>query len=212
MTDWTKARFNNDLPDEKVGEIQAEYLKKVEIPASKPPQKYLLCPVGLVGAGKSTVTVPLAKRLGLVRISADEIRKILKENGYNYNRAREISLSIIREFLAKGYSVAIDANCGSSDSYPKIKELEKEFHLSLVWLRINPPEEFIINKLQNMKHAWLFENGDEAVQSFYEYKKKYGDFGDLDVAYTYVFDTSRPNLQNQVAEASDIVRKAMMRE
>ena len=47
-------------------------------------QELILCPVGLVGAGKTTVLKPISKILNLVRVSSDEIRGILKQEGYNF--------------------------------------------------------------------------------------------------------------------------------
>ncbi|MDE1944098.1 MAG: hypothetical protein KGH97_01205 [Patescibacteria group bacterium] len=56
--------------------------------ANRLPRQVFLAPVGRVGAGKTTVVKPLAERLGLVRISSDEIRKLLKERGLGYGPLR----------------------------------------------------------------------------------------------------------------------------
>jgi len=208
MSDWTKGRNNPDAPESVVKEVLDLYRNQIKIPETKPKQQILLCPVGLIGAGKTTIIKPLSEKLNLVRVSTDEIRAMFRERGLNYNSAKVIAFKLIKEFLEKGYSVAIDSNNGTEAGVKRIKEAEKQYSIKVIWLRIKPPEEFIVNKLKNFKHTWLFENGDEAIRSFYEYKEKYGDFLDkLDVPYTYVFDTSRPDINEQINTAVEIIKK-----
>lgn len=206
MLDWTHAKNNLDLPEELFEEIQALYKKTIKLPALKTTRQFLLCPVGLVGAGKTTVIKPLSEKLDFLRVSADEIRELLKEKGFNYSRARDLAYTVAEEFVAEGYNVAIDANCGRDDTQKKIKELENKYRVKVTWIHINPPEEFIINKLKNYKHTWLFGSGDEAVESYFKYKEKYGDFKNLNLPYVYTFDTSRNDLDKQIEEAAEIIR------
>ena len=196
----------NDLPDNEYERIRDLYLTSVVIPTNKPEQQSLLCPVGYIGAGKSTVTVPLAERLGFVRVSSDEIRKLLKENNYTYARTKEMAAGIISEFLDGGYSVAIDANCGSPEILDWIKEQGEKRFLKIFWIHVNPPEEFIVNKLRNYPHTWLFANGEQAVQNSLGRKKELGDLSNL-VPYIYTFDTSKPNLSEQLKEAEALISK-----
>jgi len=207
MSDWTKAKYNTDLSGRDFENIKSIFVAQLFIPQIKPSKQFLLCPVGLVGAGKSTVIVPLAEKLNLIRISHDEIRKILKENGFNYNRSKEMASEVIIDFLKKGYSVAIDANCGSIETFERIKKIESEYALKIVWIHINPPEEFIINKLRNFKHSWLFDSGEEAVSGYHEYKNKYGDGTNLKINFVYTFDTSKSDIQQQIKEAKEIILK-----
>jgi predicted kinase len=209
MSDWTQAKHNKDLSDAGFKNIKNIFVHQVNIPKEKPAKQFLLCPVGLVGAGKSTVVIPLSEKLNLVRISHDEIRKILKEKGFNYDRSKEIAIEVISDFLKDGYSVAIDANCGSKETFNTIKKLEKENCLKVVWIHINPPEEFIVNKLKNFNHSWLFGGGDEAVAGYYKYKDKYGDGTDLGIPFLYTFDTSNSNIQEQIEEAYKSIRKTI---
>ena len=206
MSDWTHAKNNPDLPEELFGEIRALYKKDVKLSIKKAGRQFLLCPVGTVGAGKTTVVKPLSGKLGLIRVSTDGIRKILKERGFNYNRARDIAFSIIKELIEGGYSVTIDCNCGSGNSVEKIRELQNEYKIKLVWIFINPPEDFIINKLRHYNHNWLFKDSDEAVSAYFKYKEKYGDFKNLSLPYVYTFDTSRNDLDKQIEEAAEIIR------
>lgn len=205
MSDWTQAKNNKDLPDTDFQHIKNSFISQLIIPQEKPPEQFLLCPVGLVGAGKSTVTIPLAKKLNLVRISHDEIRKILKENDFNYNRSKQIAAEVISDFLKNGYSVAIDANCGAIETFDRIKKLKDEYSLKIIWVHINPPEEFIVNKLRKFNHSWLFSTGEEAVRGYFEYKNKYGDGTNLGINFLYVFDTSKPNIHEQIEEAHEII-------
>jgi len=206
MSDWTQAKHNLDLPDTNFEEIRELYRSQIELPHSKPIKKFLLCPVGIVGAGKTTVVKPLSSRLGLARVSTDEIRKILKEKGFNYNRVRELAFSIAKELVERGYGVAVDANCGSDKSREEIKEFQTKYGIRVVWIHVDPPESFIVNKLEKYKHDWLFKDGDEAVEAYFKYKEKYGDFKNLGLPYSYIFDTSGNDLNEQINEAVNIIK------
>ncbi|TSC71435.1 MAG: hypothetical protein G01um101470_609 [Parcubacteria group bacterium Gr01-1014_70] len=201
MSDWTKAQYNSDVPDDKFQQIYTEYKQSLELLSKKRETQFLLCPVGLIGAGKTTVVKPLSEKLGIVRISTDEIRELLKHRGYNYNRAHDIAYQILTELVENGYSIAFDANCGTVEAQEKLHELEERYNVRLFWVHVNPPEQFILEKLRNYPHTWLFEGSDEAIASYYRYKETYGDFFDLPVSYVYTFDTSKANLNQQIEEA-----------
>jgi len=201
---------NRDFENDEIKKIKEIFLSQIILPQRKPYKQFLLCPVGLIGSGKSTVVIPLSNKLGLVRISHDEIRKLIKERGFNkgtleYSHSREIALEAIFKFLDEGYSVAIDANCGSMETFENIKKIEQKYALKALWIHINPPEVFVVNKLKNFKHSWLFIDGEEAVKSYYKYKLIYGDFTSLGISFLYTFDTSKPNLDKQIEEARQII-------
>lgn len=200
---------NVALTDDDFNKIKERYISQVLVPSSKPTKQCILCPVGLVGAGKSTVVIPLSKKLNLVRISHDEIRKILIDGHFNYDRSREVAIEASRFFIEKGYSVCIDANCGSKESFDLIKKVEAKYSLISIWIHINPPEAFIIHKLMNFRHTWLFNDGNEAVKNYREYKEKYGDGTNLGIHFDYVFDTSKPNLQQQIEQATDVILRKL---
>jgi shikimate kinase len=148
---------NMDISDKDIRRIISLYESTLEIPENKPKNQFILCPIGIVGAGKTTVIKPLSKKLSLLRISSDEIREILKKNGFDYSRTKEIAYAIIKKYIKQGFSIAIDGDCVSEDNQNRIKELEKEYSsIKVFWIHINPPEEFIINKLKKIKHSWLF--------------------------------------------------------
>lgn len=209
MSDWTHAQYNSDAPDAIVEKIRRSYRSSLKLPWEKGSKQFFLCPVGLVGAGKSTVTKPLAEMLGMARVSTDEVREMLKARGHNYDRARDVILSMVEELAESGYSIAIDANCGSIEIRHQILDLSRKYNITPIWIRIAPPESFIINKLKNYPHTWLFKDADEAVASYFQYKKKYGDFSDLDMPYVYTFDTSRADIDGQIEEAAEFIRKKM---
>jgi predicted kinase len=207
MSDWTQAKFNHDLLDNMAEKICWEYQSLIAIPQEKPMRQFILCPVGLVGSGKTSVVKPLAEKLSLVRISSDEIRQRLKEGVFNYNRAKELTCRIAQEFIKDGYSVVLDMNCGSPTSKEYIAKFKKEYDIMVLWIHINPPEDFILHKLKSYSHSWLFENGDEAVDAYFKYKKAYGDFGLIDFVYT--IDPSRDDLPQQIDNATSAIRLAL---
>lgn len=182
------------------------YKKQITFPDQKPERKFFLCPIGLVGAGKTTVIKPLAERLHLLRISTDEIRKLLKEEGYNRVRTAELAFRLTREFAQDGYSIAVDGDCAGNNVTDAIKQSAKALGAELFWIHINPPEHFIINKLTHFKHTWLFKDSADALASYDRRKPLHEK---LDYPFIYTFDTSRENLSQQINEAASIIQGAL---
>lgn len=183
-------------------EVIKEYEKMVVVPKEKGKQ-FFLCPVGLVGAGKTTVLRPLAERFGLVRISTDEIRKILKERGEDFGGAEEAALKIGEKYARQGYGIAIDADCVRTDKRERIEKMAAELKVPVVYVHINPPEEFIINKLKNYPHTWLFRDAEHALQNYYARKPLHEK---LDLDFIHTFDTSRSDLDKQIDEAAEKIK------
>lgn len=194
--------MNHELIDK----IISLYESTLEIPSEKPKRQYSLCPVGLVGAGKTTVIKPLSKKLSLVRISSDEVRKIIYDISatVTLDEFIEIITKLFKKYLQEGHSIALDADCASPITQKLISERQKDFNLKVIWVHINPPESFIINKLTNYKHTWLFKNGEEAVNNYLERKSLHEN---LPMSFIYTFDTSMSNLDMQIEEAVNLIKK-----
>lgn len=198
VNDYSDCHSDMDLDDISYESIKGKYEKMLETPANKPSVQYLLCPVGLIGTGKSTVIGLLSKRLNLLRVSSDEIRELLYNSGYNMKRLTELVTAVIDNCLSRGYSVAIDSDCVNATNI--CASHEKKYHLKLVWVHVNPPEEFIINNLHNYKRTWLFKDSDAAVKSYRYRKKLHSNLDKFDFVYT--FDPSAGNLEEQLSEAT----------
>ncbi len=197
----------NDAPEEVLEEVKDEYEKTLVIPNRKPSPQWMLMPVGLVGAGKTTVTKPLAEHFGLIRISTDEVREQLKRRGYSYEGAREIVHELQKKYLELGYSIAIDANTGSPHGLEFNKKTEEAFpQVRQLFIHINPSEEFIINKLKNYNHTWLFKDANHAIERFNFHK---GQFKLPDLPFIYTFDTSRNDLPEQIERGVVAIEKVL---
>src|SRR3989344_2120515 len=130
-------------------EVMQEYKKSLVVPQHPKRKLFMLCPVGLVGSGKTTVVKPLCEMLSLVRISGDDIRRLLKERGMGYEPLVPITKILAEEFLAQGVSVAIDSDSVSPRNRKIIAEAEEKYGALPIWVHVNPPEEFFLNKLRN---------------------------------------------------------------
>ena len=138
-----KAIEEKDLPDKEMKKIISLYEKTLNIPKKKAKKQFLVCPIGLVGAGKTTVVKPLSEKMSLLRVSSDEIRELLKERGFNYGRVKEMAANIVKKYTQKGFSIAIDADCVTKDSQEYINKIANQAKIKIFWIHINPPEEFI---------------------------------------------------------------------
>lgn len=194
---------------ETLDKVSAEYESTLNIPENKQVPQWILMPVGLIGSGKTTVVKQFAKHFGLIRISTDDVRERLKHRGYSYEGARDITQGLLKKYLNLGYSVAIDANTGSLAGIEYNKKTATSFpHVYQIFIHINPPEKFIINKLKNYKHTWLFNDGEHAVQHFHKNKNN---FFLPNLPFVFEFDTSKDNLASQINEAVIIIKKHLMK-
>mgnify|MGYP001584860069 FL=1 len=190
--------------------IQQEYKKQLALsPVNKVPIKqFFLCPVGLVGAGKSTVMRQLSEMLSFVRISSDDIRELLKEHGADYEHLMEIVRPLAEELAARGFSIGFDADCGNPKTKELILKLAERMGAKVFWIHINPPEDFILNKLRAYNHSWLFKDGEEAVENYYHQKQKR-----LEEKTHFDFlasiDTSRSDLADQIRNVASLVTKEL---
>lgn len=195
-----------DLSDRKMKEMMDAYSRTLNVPERKPDKQIILCPVGLVGAGKTTVIKPICEELGFLRVSTDEIRGMLMEKGFNLERTMEIGYRLLEGFLGQGYSVACDADCISPKVQDKIAELQEEKGVTPIWIHIDPPYGFMVDKLKNYDHTWLFRDADEAVANL-ERRKPLHDKHLKDIDFYFTFDTSRSNIQDQIREFVERLEK-----
>jgi predicted kinase len=100
----------------------------------------------------------------------------------------------------------MDADCVRQEKTKKIEELAAKLKIPIIWIHINPPEEFILNKLKNFQHTWLFKDAEDAIRN-YEVRKQLHKNLHSDFAYT--FDPSRSDLTDQIEEAISIIKRGM---
>ena len=153
---------------------------------------------GLVAAGKSTVTSPLAKLIDAVPVSSDRIRGLLFQAGYNFKELQTFITKVLQRLTAEKYNIFLDYNI--STNMPRLDALNTaEYRIFIV--HANPLESFIKHKILsgNMKHELSFFPKDEylyeSMQAWkHEHlaqiailKEKYGIW--------YEVDTSRSDLK-----------------
>ena len=178
--------------------IQSEFENQLLLPNIQSNTQFLICPVGYVGAGKTTVVSPVAKTLNILKVSSNELKKLLQESGNGFERAREILFPILTRQIHAGRSIVLDMDCGNPHTAAWIRHAERVYDIKVFWLHVNPPENFIVEKLKNFKHTWLFKNGQEAVQKYFEQKAHRKQEKQL-MKFFYTFDPSRADLQLQIA-------------
>lgn len=197
----------HNAPKEILEEIEKEYENTLVIPIQKPPVQWILMPVGLIGTGKTTVVKPLAEKLNLVRISTDDIRQRLKARGYSYEGCHIIAQKLAIKYLKAGYSIAVDGNSGSKTGLADSQKAKELFpHVRQIFIHINPPEEFVINKLKNYPHTWLFRDADHAVENFLTNQKE---FVLPSTHFVYTFDPSKENLSEQIEQGTLAIKQEL---
>lgn len=193
-------------PTKTLEEIKQIFRDSIVVPNTRPTQQIFFCPVGLVGSGKSTIVKPISEQLGLVRISSDELREMLKNNGHTYDSVKQIGTQIIESFARRGLSIAFDMDCGN----PLVKEqaeiLAKELGAKLVFVHVTTPEEYIFEKFRKHPPTWLADNPQIMIDNYLAQKAKRLEEG-TSFDFLYTFDTSKPDLPQQIQECVDRIRK-----
>lgn len=155
-------------------DIELEFKNSLKIPIIKPTKQFFFCPVGLIGSGKSTIAKIISERLNLLRLSTDELRRILKENEYDFELVGETGLRIANEFARLGFSIALDLDCGNPQVKEFVEKIARDLNAKVVWVHINTPEEFIIKGLRKDHHfrAWLADTSEKMIDNYYVQKEK----------------------------------------
>lgn len=186
-----------DLSDQNLAEIMAEYEQTLVIPNQKPGHPYALCPVGLPGTGKTTVVKELSKRLHLLRINSDDLRKLLTVKGYNLLRTIDLSTALSSKYAKQGYSLAIDADCAGKFVTQKLYRLVESAGLKLIWVHLNTPKDYVISQIKKYR----------TEQSLKDYYRRQPLHEQLNLPFSYVFDLSQPNLEEQYDQAEEKIRQ-----
>lgn len=198
-----------ELPPDRFQEFVDRYISSVQVPDRKTKNPFILATAGLIGSGKSTVIKPLAKKLGLVVISTDSVREILRSAGFNFAKAREIAVQADNHFHSLGYGIAVDANSGSKLGIEITKNVRREQQVPVVWIHVDTPEAVVLERLRARKKDWLFRDGDHAVSEYYRNKELNKDMLKEKLPFLYTFDTSRTDIDAQIEEAAQIIEKAV---
>jgi predicted kinase len=180
-------------------EIEREFKSQLAIPQLKPSSQLFFCPVGLVGAGKTTITKPISEKFNLLRISSDELRKLLKENGYSYEPLKDILLNISSDYAKQGYSIAFDMDCGNPILINAVEEWAAHSGAKVIWVHINTPQEFIFEKFKKHPPTWLADNPQIMIDNYLAQKERRQKEGRV-FDFFYEFDTSRDDIKVQIEE------------
>lgn len=180
-----------------------KYEKLIEIPKKISLYQFILAPVGLVGSGKTTVIRPLSRYFSLIRISSDEVRVILKSlynTSYTQNDVLYIITFLLKKYIKMGYGVAIDSNCENKKDL--ISKLIKEFNIKVIWININPPESFILEKLANMNYlpGHVFKDANQALNTYLKDKPIQRN---LDMNFLSEIDTSKKDLEREILDTQN---------
>lgn len=197
---WQESTSGADLLDADIADILAEYRKLIPAPMVQSNPRLILCAIGLVGAGKTTVIKPVSEALHLGRISTDELRNLLRIHGFNFLRTLDLAKILTKEYLDAGLSIALDGDGIQPEVRSDIRKAANHYDAAVVYIHINPPESFIIYKLKHLVHytaQGIFRNSDEAIANF-ERRKPLHEKYVAELSFDAVFDTSREDLPTQI--------------
>jgi len=199
------AQFKNqgkDLPKSKLEQIAKDFIKLNKL--DRPTKNYcLICPVGLIGSGKTTIIKKLSRHFGLVRCSTDEMRAYLFKLGYNTGKAVEVMILVTSKLLKKKCGIAMDGDCARPEIVKEFLAKNKFYKIPLVWIKINVPEKIILARLSadNKKRKY---RGSEAIENYFRRKPLHKN---IDLPFVYVFKNETPEkLKTQMVIAKQKIQ------
>jgi len=200
------AQFKNqriDLPKSKIAQIAKKFIELNRL--DRPTKNYcLICPIGLIGSGKTTVIKKLARHFGLVRCSTDEMRAYLDKLGYNTQKAVDAIRKVTEILLKKKRGLAIDADCARPEIVKEFLSKPRIHKIPLVWIKIDVPEKIILARLSpdNKKRKY---RGPEAIANYFKRKELHKN---IDLPFVYVFKNETPEkLKVQMIEAKQKIKE-----
>lgn len=192
-------------------EVLEEFKRSLVLPerSSWPLKQMVLAPVGLPGSGKTTVVKPVAEAFGLVRISSDEYRKLLRENGHDWGDTKDYLFPLDEELAAEGYSIAIDADACNPLTVAFIKKLAEKHSMEVFWIHLNTPKEIVFKRFKEHPQSLLTNDPERRIQNYEAQEERYKD-RDLSFDYIYTFDTSRTNTDEQIQGCIAAIRNKLL--
>ena len=187
--------------DEYIALVKARSRRSALVPSA---HKFFICPVGVVGSGKTTTLTLLERELDFVRVSGDEIRELLHKHDADAKLAWQIGAYAVDYFTQQGLNIAHDTDGATQATRENIAALAAAHGYQTFWIHVTAPEVFIINKLRNHEPSYLFRNADEAIARYRERLALHRTLPPLDFIAT--IDTSRADLDAQASKAARLIR------
>jgi len=192
-----------EVTDENFAHIVAAYAQEIPVPKETFKKSVVICPVGLIGVGKTTTIKWLMKQLPLVYIRTDDIRKYLFAHGYQIVRTKEISFHLLEYFVEQGHSVAIDADCIERDKRIEIERIAQRKETTVLYIHIVAPEETIIDRLLGRVSGAREYVGEEALLNYRQRKSLHEDIDTVPVFYTV--NTNTKNEREKTKQLRQLV-------
>lgn len=189
-----------DLRDEEIDAFILAYKQRIPPPNVIPKKQWILCAVGLVGAGKTTVIKPISDKLHLARISSDEIRILLRERGYNFKRTLDVVRVLVQKYITEGRPIAFDADSIAPENREELQQIARAISIPVLFIHIDPPEEFILNKLKHVvryEPSGLIKDAEHALEDYFRRKPLHEKYVS-EVSFNETFDTSRSDIGVQI--------------
>ncbi len=198
-----ESKEGNDLSDSQMKKIIHQCDNNLVVPKIKNKDQILLCPVGLVGSGKTTVTKKITKKLNLLRISTDEIRVVLKKKGFNLLRTVDIAIILTNKYIDKKLSLALDGDAITPEIQKHLAKLAKEKNLVPIWIHINTSEKVILSRMRKNILSKFFDNSEKAIFEYKRRKPLHEKYLSK-INFFYTFNSSNNNIDKQI---NDFVKK-----
>lgn len=138
------------------------YLAKVKAIPRKTASRVIVGMVGLPGTNRAEVASRVAKDIGAVLISADDLRLKLGEKKLPYDNVREMLRMGAEEFLKKDCSVVIESDHIDPDKRNRLRKTTKDSEAVLVYVRTYCDMDVMVGNLVSGKHSrkTLFERSE----------------------------------------------------
>lgn len=134
---------------------------------------FIIAMIGPVGSGKTYVARILAKRLGALRLTTDDIRRRLARRGQPIARAIAISNRRSEGVLKRGRSIILDFDAVHAKRQEELKALAERYGARIFFIRVKAPEATILKRLraQHYPIPGVFNSVQHALLAYFHRRR-----------------------------------------
>jgi predicted kinase len=132
-------------PKEK--KVFEQVLHNLRVPKRKTKQQLVIGMVGLVGSGKHEVAQVLARELGAVLLSSDEIRVALRKQKVRYTNVRYMIETLTKEIVSREGNVVIASDHVDAEKRNRLQKIAKDAGIRSYFIRTSLEHDVMLGRI-----------------------------------------------------------------
>ena len=193
-----------DILDSEIYSFASKFSNQVLRISKEADKPFVVYFVGMIGSGKTTTAKFISTHYNLVRVSTDEVRDFLEENGFSRERSFDVAEVVAERILQQGYGIVFDADLVDQYFQDHVIALSKKVGVLTLLLQIQTPESLILKRLRADNSDRVYK-GKIAIHDYTHRKPK---FENLSIQPDVIIDGSA-DFEEQMKHTIQIIDKKL---